>query len=346
MIPYTLKRTLYLLLAFFFVLWLILLIIRAGPSYFHNAIGEDLFGFTLPSAEAYFTKFHHGDWTFGEQYGSLLFGDAAVGQNGTFQGLWRGDLGEPFRLFGSHKNPPDVTALLRQTLPVSLRLALPALVVSLLLGVALSAVTASLRMRWLVRINRWLFLGLFSLSFVVLNPWILWLVRYRLGWLPWYGNVCFELPCPAGWLPLISLIIPLTSGIAYWMIGHFQDIQAQPAVILAQSQGLKRQTVLFQTILPRLVLVLLDKLPFILMILIVGTVVAESFYYLPGMGRLYLEAVYFQEHPILIGLTIVWCGAGLVARYLADLLIAWLDPRQQQASATIFYPQVNRYELS
>jgi len=328
MLPYTLKRTIRLILAFLFVLWLILLIIRVSPTRFQNVVGEDWRGIPA-TAEAFHNKFHDGNWTFAEQYGSLLFGDAAVGKEGTYQGLWHGDLGEPFRLFGSHLNPPDVTTLLLQTLPVSLRLALPALMVSLFLGITLSAVTVCLRIRWLVRFNRWLFLGLFSLSCVVLNPWLLWLVQYRLGWLPRSGDICFAWPCAASWLPIFSLSLPLTGGIAYLMMGHWQTILAQPEVVTAWGQGLKSRMVLFQTILPRLVLRLLDELPFIITILIVGTAVAELVYHISGVGRLYLEAVYFQEHPILIGLTIFWCGAGLLIRYLADLFVAWLDPCQR-----------------
>ena len=62
-------------------------------------------------------------------------------------------------------------------------------------------------------------------------------------------------------------------------------------------------------------------------ILVGGTVVLESVFVLPGMGRYLLEAVQYRDYPVIQGLNLLFATVIILANLLVDLLYGWLDPR-------------------
>jgi peptide/nickel transport system permease protein len=62
-------------------------------------------------------------------------------------------------------------------------------------------------------------------------------------------------------------------------------------------------------------------------VLISGTVVLESIFVLPGMGRYLLEALNNRDYPIVQSVVLIFATVIIVINLGVDLLYAWLDPR-------------------
>jgi len=64
-----------------------------------------------------------------------------------------------------------------------------------------------------------------------------------------------------------------------------------------------------------------------LFIMIGGTVIMEQIFNLPGMGRLFLDAIFRRDYPYVSGINLILASIGLVLILVTDLSYAWLDPR-------------------
>ncbi|HYW90778.1 MAG TPA: ABC transporter permease, partial [Chloroflexota bacterium] len=62
-------------------------------------------------------------------------------------------------------------------------------------------------------------------------------------------------------------------------------------------------------------------------ILVSGTVVLESIFVLPGMGRYLLEAVQYRDYPVIQGLNLLFAVVIVLSNLIVDLCYGWLDPR-------------------
>ena len=62
-------------------------------------------------------------------------------------------------------------------------------------------------------------------------------------------------------------------------------------------------------------------------LLVSGTVVLESIFVLPGMGRYLLEAVQSRDYPAIQGLNLLFATVIVLTNLVVDLLYGWLDPR-------------------
>jgi ABC-type dipeptide/oligopeptide/nickel transport system permease component len=62
-------------------------------------------------------------------------------------------------------------------------------------------------------------------------------------------------------------------------------------------------------------------------LLVSGTVVLESIFVLPGMGRYLLEAVQSRDYPAIQGLNLLFATVIVFTNLVVDLLYGWLDPR-------------------
>ena len=61
--------------------------------------------------------------------------------------------------------------------------------------------------------------------------------------------------------------------------------------------------------------------------LLAGTVIVETIFALPGMGRLTVEAILYRDHPIVQTNVMLVAGTLVTLNLLVDLTCAWLDPR-------------------
>lgn len=255
--------------------------------------------------------------------------------------LLRGDLGESFR----RREP--VRTILADALPVSLWLGSLSLLLTFIVGIAVGALQAARRDRWIDR----LLTGLTTAVYAAPSYWLaltaVALFTYglsRLGAPTWMRLPAFGLTSPASEatglaalpdllrhsvLPIAVLAAVGAAGIARYARTALLDLSRSEWVRTARAKGLAARQVMFRHLLanalPPLVVLLMLALPGV----VAGSVFVESIFAWPGMGRVMLEAISARDYPVVMGATVVYAAIVILANAASDLLLHAVDPRRR-----------------
>jgi peptide/nickel transport system permease protein len=280
----------------------------------------------------------------------VILGDQATPENvaalrrdmGLDQPLWwrylswlghvlQGDLGRSFR------TGQTVLQAVAERIPVSLELMLMAEFIGLLIGVPLAIACAARAGGAFDRFMTGSAFAMLSMPSFLMAILLIYLFAVELRWLPATGYVPFTEE------PLSNLrffVLPaLTLALAEWpgimrvlrsdMIATLQE----DYIALAKAKGLKPARILFVHALKPSSLTLVTVTGINIGRLLGGTLIVESIFALPGIGRLRVGAIYTRDLVILQGVVLlVACGFVLV-NFIVDMLYAVLDPRIRHGHA-------------
>jgi peptide/nickel transport system permease protein len=138
----------------------------------------------------------------------------------------------------------------------------------------------------------------------------------------------------AGGARLSQLILPVmvlgghTAGvIARVMRSNVRDVLNADFVQTARAKGLSELRVLWRHVLraawPPVIGVIALQAGFLLS----GTVITESMFVRPGLGRLLLDAVAQQDYPVVLGIVVLAAITYSLVNLVGDLVYRWADPR-------------------
>jgi ABC-type dipeptide/oligopeptide/nickel transport system permease component len=149
------------------------------------------------------------------------------------------------------------------------------------------------------------------------------LFSLRLGWLPPFGMESWK----SYILPVGVLATEQTALIARVMRSTTLEVMAQDYVTTARAKGLEERYVLLRHIVRNALLPVVTVLGYRLSFLLSGTVVIETIFAWPGIGRLLVNAIFRRDYQIVQ--TIVFLSASLIVmiNLLTDLVYAYVDPR-------------------
>jgi peptide/nickel transport system permease protein len=105
------------------------------------------------------------------------------------------------------------------------------------------------------------------------------------------------------------------------------EVLRQDFIRTASAKGLAEYTVVVHHALKNAFIPALTVLGLQVALLVSGTVVLESIFVLPGMGRYLLESVQARDYPSVQGLNLIFAVVIVFTNLLVDLLYGWLDPR-------------------
>jgi peptide/nickel transport system permease protein len=246
-----------------------------------------------------------------------------------------GDLGTSF-LF---KEP--VTRVIGRALPPTLLLTGTALLFDLALGLGIAMAAARRPYGWVDRVTTVLSLGVYGLpSFWIAGVAIL-VFAFWLGWFPpshmhtvgadqlsgaaRLADLLYHLVLPALCLGVVG-----AAATARYLRATLIETGASRFVLAARARGLPEGRILWvhtlrPSLLPVATLIGLS-IPF----LVSGSVVVESIFSWPGMGRILWLAAQARDVPLVLGVTLVGALAVVFGNLLADLLYAAVDPRVRE----------------
>jgi peptide/nickel transport system permease protein len=128
-------------------------------------------------------------------------------------------------------------------------------------------------------------------------------------------------------LPAAILGIGLSGAIMRLTRAQMLEVLRHDYVRTARAKGLAERFVLLRHTLKNAIIPVLTLLGLQVSVLISGTVVLESIFVLPGMGRYLLENVSNRDYPAVQGVILIFAIVLVASNLVVDVLYAWLDPR-------------------
>lgn len=145
----------------------------------------------------------------------------------------------------------------------------------------------------------------------------------QLGWLPAAGR--------GGWssliLPAVTLGLWPMARIARVLRSSLLEVLSEDFVRTARSKGLAEQVILLRHVMRNASIPVITVIALTFGTLLGGTVITESVFAWPGIGRLALDAVYTRDFPLLQAIVLVVAVIFVGINFLTDLLYLWVDPR-------------------
>ena len=232
--------------------------------------------------------------------------------------LAHGNLGPSFQYRST-----SVNELIAQGFPVDLAVGGSAMLIALVVGGAIGVFAALHR-------NSWWEHGLMALAGMgisvpvfVIAPVLILVFAIGLHWLP-----------PGDWggishliLPAAALAFPYTAYIARLMRGATLEVLGSRFILTARAKGLPLRTIMLRHALKPALLPLISFLGPALAGVITGSIVVETTFGLPGIGRYFTTGALNRDYTLVMGITILYGALILFLNLLVDLCYAALDPR-------------------
>ncbi len=222
----------------------------------------------------------------------------------------------------SYQTEQKLTAILARRAKYSLALTVPAMAIGWMLALIVSCFVAYYRDTWIDRVGVFLsvvgmcipflaYMILGQLLMANIYPPAMWGLRYR-------ANIFV----PIG----ISVVAGLGMSVRFYRTVILDQI-GQDYVRTARAKGAPLTTVLFRHVIRNSMLPILTNLIAAIPFLIMGSLLLERFFGVPGLGDLMIDSISRRDVPIVTGLTFLLSLVYVLALLITDVLYAVVDPR-------------------
>ncbi len=238
----------------------------------------------------------------------------------------QGDLGL------SIQNREPVRDLIAQRIPATIQLGLAATVVGLLLGIPVAVISALRPGSWIDRsLSGWSALALGVPTFW-LGILLILLFAVQLRWLPAASTYVSFLESPGQavvnlFLPALTLGVYVSGIFARFLRASLLGELRADYVRTARSKGLRERDVVGRHVMRNALLPFVTIVGLMMANFIGGTVVTESVFTYPGLGRLLIQAISTRDYPLIQGCILFILMVFVLINLLVDVLYAYIDPR-------------------
>lgn len=238
----------------------------------------------------------------------------------------KGDLGT------SYATGEDVFESVMSHMPATIQLTLFAMCLSLVVSIPLGMLAA-------LRHNSiWdsLATALATISVSLPRFWfglvLMIFFSLKLGWLPSSGTADFFVDGPVEYfkhivMPGAALALSMAATQTRMIRSSMLDVLNQDYVRYARSKGLKEKAVIWGHAFKNAMIPVITIIGAEIGGLLGGSVVTESIFSWPGVGRLALNSVGKRDYPMIQGVTLILCASYLIVNLVVDIVYAWADPR-------------------
>ncbi len=232
-------------------------------------------------------------------------------------GLAHGDLGRSF------KYQAPVLQIIFERYPATLQLAVVALLVCVAIGIPAGVLAAHRRGHAADRaVGLFTLLGLAVPNFA-LGPVLILIFSIEFGWLPVSGRdglLNFVLPA-------VTLGAALAAILTRMVRSSMIEELSSDYVRTARAKGLSTRAVLFRHAFRNALIPIITILGLQFGTLLAGTIVTETIFSWPGIGRLTVQAISSRDYPLLQGCILVIAVSYVVVNLVTDFVYALVDPR-------------------
>lgn len=231
----------------------------------------------------------------------------------------------------------DVLGLIMGRIPASFLLMGTSFVISSLIGILLGLYTGPRKDSLVDRLSVLVSILGYSLPIFFLGLILLTVFSLKLGWFPTQGMYNIRASYE-GWNlvkdVLHHLFLPALTYSAFQFALIFrvtrvkmQEVMRENYITTARAKGVVERNVIFSHAVPNTLLPIITILGFNFSWLLAGSVLTETVFAWPGLGRLMFDAVSARDYPLLMGLFFVLSTFVIIINLLTDVVYRMVDPR-------------------
>ncbi len=234
--------------------------------------------------------------------------------------ILRGDLGPSFKY-----KDYTVNELVASSLPVSAKIGAAAFIFTIIIGVSIGTIAALKHNTWIdYTIMSTAMLGVVMPSFV-LAPVLIYIFSIKLGWFPAGGWLDGSFKYMA--LPVIGMSLLYVATFARITRGSMIETLNSNFIRTARAKGLSYRYIVFKHALKPALLPVVSYMGPAFVGIITGSVVIETIFGLPGIGRLFVNAAFNRDYSLVMGITILIGFLFILFNAIVDILLAYIDPK-------------------
>ena len=236
-----------------------------------------------------------------------------------FEDLLHGDLGTSAR----YSVGAPITEIIARKAPISIKLGLLSMALSLVVGIPLGAAMARGKGKF------WDKLGTVYIVFINAVPAAVYYIFIQMYGTSFLGiSMLFDEKNPITWvLPVVSMALGNIAYYAMWLRRYMVDEMNKDYVRLARAKGVSGQRIMMRHVLRNAFVPMIQYIPTSLLYTVCGSIYIESLYSIPGMGGLLVDVIGRQDNPMVQAIVMIYSCIGIVGLLLGDLLMALIDPR-------------------
>lgn len=224
-------------------------------------------------------------------------------------------------------------------LPVSMRLNIVSIVISVPLGIGLGVLAALKKNSWVDNvISTGIMIFISVPSFVIISFLLIWF-SYSTGWLPsQWPSIEESMVDPAkaflGYIiPVASLSFGSIAGFARYMRAELCEVMSSEFLLLARTKGLTKGQSVTRHALRNSMVPIIPMIIATFISILTGSMILEQLYGIPGIGELFVKALTAKDYAVLMVDMAVYTLIGLAATLIIDLSYGFVDPRIKMGAA-------------
>ena len=239
-------------------------------------------------------------------------------------GVMQGNLGESFR------TGREVSVMIAERIVPTMELALVAMVITLVIALPLGVVSAVRQYTWVDNASMifaifWISMPSFWLGLILI---LLFSVNMDIFAISGRQGAIFS----AVWLAHITLPAVATGTRRAGLLTRLTrssmlEVLNEDYIRTARGKGLKGRTVIYTHAMKNAMIPVITILGLQIPAIFGGTVIIETVFSWPGMGRLLVNSVLQRDYEVVQGLVLVYAVIVIAANFLVDIAYSYLDPR-------------------
>ena len=232
----------------------------------------------------------------------------------------RGDLGT------SYKDDFPVAGKLGTALGFTAMLALGSMVISLIISLPLAILTALKRDTWLDYVIRFLTFFGNSMPNFLISVLLMYFLCVKAKLFPVVADKSFK----GLLLPALALSIPMMGRFIRQFRAEILEQLSRSYVSGAVSRGVKSRFILYRNVLHNASITILTVVGLQIGTLFGGSVVIETIFRWPGLGKLAMDAITNRDYPVIQGFVLFTAVVYVLVNLITDIAYQWIDPRVRE----------------
>jgi len=225
----------------------------------------------------------------------------------------------------------SVSSLIVQCLPITINVGVYSIIISCIFGITFGVICAIKRGKWADN----LFTVIANMGITLPAFWVgillIYFLSIKLDLLPTYG---YTSPFDDFWLNLKMLIMPEfclsmfgIAGLTRQTRSSMLEVTRQDYIRTAWSKGLRERVIVIRHMIKNGLIPVITTMGMQVSFMFGGSVLVESVFNIPGMGRMMASAAMAMDYQVVQGGTLIIAMVIVLTNIMVDIAYGWIDPR-------------------